>query len=165
MTSTLVLLEDRAEITTARGVVYVIDLEDVPSVRGRSWSTNHKGYAVSNRKPRPSGMDLLHRILLDAPKDLQVDHIDGDPKNNRRSNLRLCSCADNQKNQRRHSNNTSGFKGVHWNKQRKRWRAEIMINRRTVHLGYFDTPEQASAAYQDAAVHLFGEFKRATEHE
>ena len=167
MASSIELFEDRAEIVTARGQRYVIDLEDVEKVSGRSWNRHNKGYAITNvRTADGRGTTLrLHRLLLDAPKDLQVDHIDGNPTNNRRANLRLCTHADNQKNRRKNINNTSGSKGVHWHKRDKRWQAKIQINRKFKHLGYFNTVEQAKAAYDAAAERLFGEFRRASEHE
>ena len=158
MSSSIELFEDRAEIVTAKGERFVIDLEDVEKVRGRSWHRHSHGYAAT----RTGGPALyLHRLLLDAPKDLQIDHIDGNPTNNRRANLRMCAHSDNRKNLRKPSNNTSGFKGVSWRKDTKRWEARI----KNKHLGYFDTPEQAKAAYDAAAARLFGEFRRASEHE
>jgi len=161
MASSIELFEDRAEIVTARGDRFVIDLEDVAKVKGVSWRRlNQDGYACAGHQNL-----RLHRLLLDAPPGLQVDHIDGDPTNNRRSNLRLCTHAENGKNQRRPSTNSSGFKGVSWHKRDKRWYARIMINRKNKHLGCFDTPEDAKAAYDVAAERLFGEFRRASEHE
>jgi len=160
MSSQIVEYEDRAEIVTTKGARFVIDLEDVAKVSGKSWYIDSCGYAVV-----AGGRSRLHRLLLNAPKGTEVDHIDGDPANNRRANLRLCLHADNVKNQRKRCSNTSGFKGVGWHKQRRRWRAYIQINRKLLHLGLFDTPEQASAAYQAAAGVLFGDFKRAQEHE
>lgn len=160
MASRIELFEDRAEIVTARGQRFVIDLEDVEKVRGRSWHSNRKGYALAAK-----GTPLLHRLLLEAPPTMQVDHIDGDPANNRRINLRLCTNAQNSQNQGRRSDNNSGLKGVSWNKQKKRWGTSIGINRKRIHLGYFDTAEQAKAAYDAASALAFGDFKRASEHE
>ena len=164
MTSQIVEYEDRAEIVTTKGARFVIDLEDVAKVSGKSWCrlSARWAYACTRLEGR---LMLLHRLLLDASAGMQIDHIDGNPANNRRSNLRLCTHAENRKNNRKHSNNTSGFKGVSWHKQAKRWHARIMINYKSKHLGYFDTPEQAKAAYDAAAERLFGEFKRAQEHE
>lgn len=159
MASSIELFEDRAEIVTARGQRYVIDLEDVDKVRGRSWYAI-KGYAAAGKKNLH-----LHRLLLDAPKGVQVDHIDGNPSNNRRSNLRLCTHAENVRNVRRRADNTSGFKGVSMCSRAKRWRARIRLSRKLIHIGYFETPEQAKAAYEAAAERLFGAFKRSPEHE
>jgi HNH endonuclease/AP2 domain len=160
MASQIVEYEDRAEIVTARGDRFVIDLEDVEKAQGRSWYITTGGYAATGRETV-----RLHRLLLDAPKGMEVDHIDGDLTNNMRVNLRLCTRSENGQNQRKHRDNTSGFKGVSWHKQRKYWVAHIRLNRKLLHLGCFDTAEQASAAYQAAAERLFGDFKRAQEHE
>ena len=164
MPSHIELFEDRAEIVTARGQRYVIDLEDVEKVSGRSWCILSAclSYAVTKVRGRRL---YLHRFLLDAPKGMEVDHIDGDPANNRRSNLRLCTRAENGRNVRRRVDNSSGLKGVCWHKRVRRWRAQIRINGKHGHLGYFETFEQAKAAYDAAAEILFGDFKRAPEHE
>ena len=162
MPSHIEIFEDRAEIVTARRQRFVIDLEDVDKVKGKSWHLrdNTSGYVATGHQNLS-----LHRFLLDAPVGTEVDHIDGDPKNNRRANLRLCLRADNSKNQRKRSDNTSGFKGVSWHKQKRRWHAQIKINGKNNHIGYFETTAEASLAYQEAAGFLFGEFKRAPEHE
>ena len=165
MPSHIELFPDRAEIVTTRGARFVIDLEDVEKVSGRSWSSHPAGYATHSVRLPKRGVRLLHRMLLGAPAGMQVDHIDGDPTNNRRANLRLCSHADNHKNLRKPTNNTSGYKGVSWCKQKKRWQSKIRAGGKQYHLGRFDTPEQAKAAYDAAAERLFGDFKRASEHE
>lgn len=83
----------------------------------------------------------------------EIDHINGDPADNRLANLRDVSHRDNQRNQRLKSSNTSGFNGVLWDKFAKRWLAYIGgANRR--HVGYFDTPEQAAAARKAAQQQL-----------
>jgi hypothetical protein len=88
--------------------------------------------------------------------DQQIDHIDQDGTHNIWRNLREATNTQNAANSRRR-NNASGFKGVFWQRSR-RWRASIMVNSRRIHLGYFNTPEEAYAVYLAAAQKYFGEF-------
>lgn len=94
------------------------------------------------------------------PKGMQIDHRDGDKANDVWSNLRLATPSQNKCNQRRHCDNASGFKGVHFRKDRRKYIAQIALNGRNRHLGHFDTPELAHAAYAKAAQKLHGEFAR-----
>lgn len=90
-----------------------------------------------------------------------IDHADGDPRNNRIENLRLCTNAQNQYNAPKKSHNRSGFKGVAFcTGYRKPWRARIVVNKRVVLLGYFDTAEKAAEAYAAGAAKHAGEFSR-----
>jgi hypothetical protein len=100
----------------------------------------------------------LSRILLDAPVDLLVDHINHDPLDNRRSNLRLCTSTQNLANARkpRRKASSSRFKGV--NRHGRGWVARIQINRESIRLGYFGSELEAARAYDIAAVKFFGEF-------
>lgn len=105
---------------------------------------------------------LLHRVLWlyvygSWPKHL--DHKNGDGCDNRLSNLREATYSQNGANQRRRINNTSGFKGVH--RAGNRWRARIAIERRSISLGMYDTPDEAHAAYMNAAVAMWDNFARA----
>ena len=81
-----------------------------------------------------------------------VDHVDRNPSNNRLTNLRLVNLSQNQQNQVAHINNTSGYKGVTLHKKSGLWKAEIQVNRRRTTIGYYKTPDQASVAYQTAAM-------------
>ena len=90
-----------------------------------------------------------------------IDHINGDPNDNRMSNLRLADELQNCWNSRKKKSNKSGLKGVSWDRPKARWRADICIKRKRIALGRFDTAEQAHAAYCEAAERLFGEFARA----
>jgi HNH endonuclease/AP2 domain len=92
----------------------------------------------------------------------EIDHIDGDASNNRIENLRDCTRLQNAKNRPTNKNNIAGIKGVCRRPQAKKrpWRATIRLNRRCVHLGYFNTPEEAKSAYDAAATAFFGEFVR-----
>lgn len=94
---------------------------------------------------------------------MQIDHINGERADNRICNLRLASGSENTRNSRRHADNSAGFKGVVLQKNSKRnpWRAMITFGGVTHHLGNFDTPEKAHAAYVEAASLHYGEFARA----
>ena len=92
-------------------------------------------------------------------RDEIVDHIDGDPTNNRRSNLRNCTQHQNSMNSRKRKNDASSkYKGVSWDKGRKKWRAYINLMRKQLFLGRFDNELEAARAYNDKAVELYGEF-------
>ncbi len=103
---------------------------------------------------------LLHRFLVDAPPDKVVDHIDGDDYNNRKSNLRICTNTENIRNQKLSKLNKSGHKGVYWNHElvTPKWRANIKVNKKTIHIGYYDNYEDACKAREEAEIEYFGEY-------
>ncbi len=108
-------------------------------------------------------LHFAHRLVWlwhhgEAPEFL--DHIDGNQRNNHIENLRPATSSQNGANSRKPSTNTSGFKGVTWNKAAGRFKAQITVNGRKTHLGYFTDPETAHAAYIDAAKQFHGEFAR-----
>ena len=90
----------------------------------------------------------------------ELDHKNGIGSDNRISNLRPASHAENCRNRKFACTNTSGVRGVTWRAREKKWTAQIKFNQKPIHLGYFDTPEAASAAYEAKAAELFGEFRR-----
>ena len=111
----------------------------------------------------------IHRLVantflpkLDTTKGF-VDHVDNNRLNNTISNLRWCNQQQNCFNSTLSSNNTSGIKGVVWHKRDKKWYARIMINYKYIHIGGYDTLEQAKTARQNKAEELFGEFLNACE--
>lgn len=121
-----------------------------------------QGYWVLRVERRAYAAHRLAFLYMTGhlPAD-KVDHMDGDGLNNRWSNLRECSDAQNGCNRGANRNNTSGFKGVTWSRARRKWIAQITVNRRCFKLAACDTPEQAHAAYCEAAKRLHGEFWRA----
>jgi hypothetical protein len=152
------------ELELSQGKVALLDAEDFEWLSQWKWSArrHHRRtlwYAVRGVQLADGRHTTvqLHRQILDAPVHLQVDHIDGNGLNNRRGNLRLATAAQNARN-RRVISGTSGFKGVHFHKRDRRWRADIEVDRKTVCLGYFHTPEEAADAYDAAALEHFGEF-------
>lgn len=101
---------------------------------------------------------LMHRLISGASDGYVVDHKDGNTLNNCKINLRVCSQGDNRANSMV-ANGKSNKKGVYWNKQKKKWQAQIGTKRTDKHyLGRFDNKEDAAKAYDEAAVKLFGEF-------
>jgi hypothetical protein len=103
---------------------------------------------------------LIWKLVTGSNPLEQIDHIDRDPANNAWQNLREATNQQNSFNQGTYSNNTSGFKGVHWRPDCQKFRSRIKINGRDVHLGYFSTAEKASAAYRLATKKYFEEFAR-----
>ena len=88
-----------------------------------------------------------------------VDHINGDSMDNRKSNLRICTQADNMKNQKKSKKNTSGHKGVCWASREKRWIAYIKVDGKNITLGYFKNKEDAINARLKAEEKYYSEFK------
>ena len=106
------------------------------------------------------GSISLHRFIVDAPKGLQVDHINGDTLDNRRENLRICTQAENNRNIGKLSTNTSGFKGVKKYYSRGKWNGSWCARLNEKHLGTRRTPEEAHKLYCDAVKIAHGEFAR-----
>lgn len=147
-------MKDYVEVPLTRGGVAIIDACDAPFVLSRAWRRDRNGYAMGhvNGKRR-----LMHRVLLNAPAGLEVDHIDRNPLNNRRSNLRLCTRAENCRNTRP-IGGTSQYRGVSWWAAGQCWRANIQHNRKQIFLGNFQNELDAARAYDHAAARLHGEF-------
>lgn len=134
-----------------RGLFAIVDDEDYEGLSQNKWYLTSHGYVKSHR-------EYMHRILLSPQPDQQVDHINMDKLDNRRVNLRVCSARENSLYRPINKNNHSGYKGVSQRKDTKRWQAYIMVNRKRLHLGYYDTKERAAKVYNEAATKYFGEF-------
>ncbi len=90
----------------------------------------------------------------------QMDHINGNRKDNRIHNLRLCTARGNSFNATIRKTNRSGYKGVSWKSQNNKWVVQIQVDRKKVHVGYFNCVKEAASAYNDAAIKQFGEFAK-----
>lgn len=145
------------EILLTRGKITLVDDADYEALATRHWCFATNGYVVSRIG---GGMIYLHRFLLNASPEHEVDHIDGNKLNNQRSNLRLVTRQQNARNVASHGGSSSLFKGVAWCKQTQRWRAHITVNGMFKHLGRFDTEHEAAHVYDTAARQYFGEFAR-----
>ena len=96
--------------------------------------------------------------MTDCPDDLVPDHINGKRFDNRKCNLRIATRYQNNMNMRLSRNNTSGVKGVNFDKRLQQWRSRIGFNKKTIELGYFDKFEDAVKARKEAEEKYFGEF-------
>ena len=124
---------------------------------------------VSARRYRLCGVDGIyyysHRLIWrwmtgEDPGLVQIDHRDLNKANNCWENLRLATGTQNQYNRPKTANNRSGYKGVSFKKREGKWEAKIKEGKNRHHLGYFATPEEAHAAYAEAALRLHGDFAR-----
>lgn len=128
-------------------------------------SKNHDGYwriKLGGRAGRVYGAHRLAWLYMTGKwPEVEIDHIDLDPSNNRWSNLREANRSTNIANTRRRSDNTSGFKGVYRGEGKARpWRAEISLHKKRIFIGAFETMEEAKAAYDARAIEHYGEFAR-----
>ena len=148
-----IVLTDKYMNVTAQAI---IDYEDYDLVCGYKWYLNTTlGYVKSDSKTKRV---FLHRLLMSAPVGLYVDHIDFNPLNNKKSNLRVCSSAQNAQHQRGLSNSSSQYKGVSYYRPSKMWRARIKYNGEQKHIGHFVTEKEAAIAYNEYAIKYHKEF-------
>ena len=136
---------------TANGKEFYFDLEDYDKIKDYCWHLNVGGYVVS-------GNLRLNRLILNCSENYVVDHIDRNPLNNQKNNLRLCMQRNNTKNTSMRSSNRSGFTGVWKDKRNGRWTAEITVDNKKLYLGNYRTLLKAAIKRFEANVMYFGEF-------
>jgi AP2 domain len=142
------------------GAEAIIDAEDAELVGKHNWYLDANNYVVT-WLPLGNGerrLLRLHRLVMGAPEGKLVDHREGVKTDNRKCLLRPATHAQNQGNKGIPNHNTSGIKGVHWSEARKKWRARIVHEGKSIHLGYFTNVEEAAKAYREAALKYHGEF-------
>lgn len=141
--------------------VAIIDKVDADLVAGFVWRRNPTtGYVWTERGKLTL---YLHRLIAGAGPSEVVDHANGDQLDNRGANLRIATRSQNGANRgpdRRKYGTTSDYKGVSWDKRRKKWSAYVHVNGRTRGLGRFDDEHEAARAYNAAALEAWGEFAR-----
>lgn len=148
------------QIPLTQGKFAVVDDADFEWLNQWKWGFS-SGYArrliwVKGGKGKQI-IVYMHRLIMNPPD--VCDHINGNRLDNRRSNLRNCTQGQNTMNRSvLNKNNTSRYRGVSWFKRDGIWHAQIYINRKNLHLGYFDKLIDAAKAYNVAAVKFYGEF-------
>lgn len=145
-----------------------IDIEDYNWLNSYKWYCSPNGYAICRITSDGWAKNIpMHRMIMQDPKGIMVDHIDGNGLNNRRENLRLATAVENGRNKRisvNHSKRKSNYKGVHYFKRDNKWKAAIWtggqrrIGGKCIHLGFFWTEKEAAIAYNEAATKYHGEF-------
>lgn len=142
--------------TVGSGRSFIFDVSDYMEITRYRWSVSKDGYVNGYR----NGVTVkLHRLLLGNPEGV-VDHINGDPSDCRRSNLRSATQQQNTYNSLLPKSSTTGYKGVCFDKHRGKYVAHIHPNGKTKFLGYFNKPEEAALAYDKAASVYFGDFAK-----
>jgi len=143
-------------IFLTNGVHALVDDEDYEYVNQWRWVMNNKGraargiYAKDEDGKSYSSTMLMHRLIMNVKKGQVIDHINGNPLDNQKNNLRICTQYQNTQNRRVNTNKKScKFKGVY--RLNNSWRAMIGIGGKTIHIGTFKTQEEAARAYDDAA--------------
>ena len=143
----------------ASGQIFVIDADMVEKIRTVKFYLGSKGngsqYYVIDCKGR-----TLHDYLFEHRPGYEIDHINLDTFDNRRCNIRYCTHQQNQMNQPLQKNNTSGVSGVSYYPPRRKFRARIKICQQEIHLGYFDTFEDAVKARNIGMLCMFGQYGR-----
>lgn len=129
----------------------LVDDEDFEKINKFHWIFTH-GYARSSKNPT-----YMHRLIMDCPKNKIIDHKDHNTLNNQKSNLRICSRLENQRNQLKH-NSSNPYKGVSWHKINKKWISYISYKNKIIYLGSFKDSHYAALMYDFWAKEIFGEF-------
>jgi len=152
------LAEGAKLVPLSKGKFAVVDAADFEWLSQYKWHVKehkHTSYAETQKNGK---LIKMHRLITGAPAHLFVDHRDLNGLNNRRSNLRLCTRAENIHNQRPRKGGTSRYKGVYWNKRSRKFVAQISMNGKKTSIGYFHDEIEAAIAYDLKAMELFGEF-------
>lgn len=144
------------------GLFAVIDEPDVRLVRDHLWCARRDGHTHYAFRGKQQTTLLMHRVILNPPRGVQIDHRDGNGLNNTRGNLRMCTQSQNNQNQVS-ARGSSSFKGVCWHRAAGKWEAHIRQHGRRHHLGLFVSEMDAARAYNAAAVQCFGDFARLNE--
>lgn len=131
-----------------------VDNEDFTKVKNISWSNLSSNYAHNQKN------GLMHRLIMNCPADMCVDHINGDTYDNRKINLRICTHQQNMMNTKIRTDSSSSYKGIYYVGFLKKWAARISFNGNKTHIGVYRSEIDAAKAYDTKAKELFGEFAR-----
>ena len=141
------------KIKLTQGRFAVVDDQDYDWLNQYKWCVNSKNYVINR-------IGTIHKVIMNPPKGLQVDHINGDRFDNRRNNLRICTVSQNCSNRISKIKPKSGYRGVTFHSITGKWRARLEINSKKISLGLYFTKKEAAIAYNQAAKAYFGEFAK-----
>jgi len=146
--------EDYVIMYTSKGEPFYVDLEDFWKVKDICWHKDKNGYIVDKHST------LIHRVIMDSPKGMDIDHIHGEQSrnDNRKENLRVVTHQQNMMNCKTQTNNTSGYTGVSFKKERKLWVATLCHKGKHYYLGASKNKEEAIKMRKEAENKYQGEF-------
>lgn len=145
-------------IPLTKGLYAKVDESDYEWLSQVNWCVHTHGYALCNGGRGKAKM-RMHRLIAGTPEGMLTDHINNDPLDNRRANLRTCTYRQNNWNAKAYKGGTSSpYKGVSWNKSGRHWVAYVSASGRMYHLGSFDNPEEAARARDAKAIELHGPY-------
>ncbi len=154
------------EIPLTHGYAALVDDEDYDMLMQWKWQCNSYGYATRvaylgggwRREIRQ--VVAMHRLIMGNPEGMEIDHIDRNPLNNTRQNLRICTHAQNKGNNKLYSipNKSSQYRGVTFSKKKNKWVAQIRAHGQSKFLGHFTSEADAARAYDKAAIEAHGDF-------
>jgi hypothetical protein len=136
----------------------LVDDEDYEELNKHKWCAVKNGYNYYATRVKDRKTIWMHRVIMNPPPHLDIDHKNNNGLDNRKEKLRVCTRSQNSANRRLGKNNTSGIKGIHWEGDRKKWRARICVDGKARHIGRYSTREEAQEAYCEIAKEYFGEF-------
>lgn len=149
-------------IPLTKGLVALVDDSDFDFLNQWKWQASCcGGQFYAKREVMVNWVKrkiYMHRLLAGAAPGQCVDHKDRCTLNNQRNNLRIATKSENATNSKVSMRNTSGFTGVDWLDNKKKWRARLVKHGKRVALGHWDTIEQAVEARKNGERRLFGEF-------
>lgn len=149
-------------IPLTQGKQAIVDDDDYDFLMQWKWHAHKFGHLYYAERTETSTEKRktirMHRLLLNAPKELVVDHKDHDGLNNTRNNIRMCTITQNNTNRRSEKHSASKYLGVCWFNRKQRWFASIRFNKKLIHLGSFINEKDAALAYNKRAAELHGEF-------
>lgn len=131
----------------------IIDTEDIDIAKQYNWHINKGGYVTY--KSDTMGHIFLHRLVTKCEEDKIVDHINRNPLDNRKENLRICTQTENMQNKSIQSNNKSGHAGVFYYDKINKWGSRITVNKKNINLGYFESIEDAIKIRKEAEERYF----------
>jgi len=147
------------EIKLPTGEFTIVDSEDVDLLKNYKWRLSGAGYVAYNKVENGQHSIYLHRLIMKCTPMEEVDHINNNKLDNRKSNLRICTRMENCRKRgkpKRKNKLTSKYKGVSF--QSGRYRARIRVNNKELSLGRFKNEEDAALAYNEAALLYFGKY-------
>ena len=151
-------------IPLTREKMALVDADDYEMLATHRWHCSKFGYAIRFAKKGERGVNekrviWMHRVIAKPPTDMYVDHVNGNRLDNRKSNLRICTHAENCRNHSAKSKTPSGRRGVHFHKKSQKWTAWIRKDYKSIYLGLFQNIQDAVDARRAAEVKYHQDFK------